>query len=140
MATEMQITCRCCECPAPAQPDGVLLCPDCRRDPAGELARARALADAALHALDAAHEDLPFADEPRLLAVWSAWRAAHQAGAVTLAAFDRRYQATVALGGPLANTLLLWTAYREAKAWLARVEDEFTALADAQEEAHDHAA
>ncbi len=117
------ITCRCCESPAPAQPDAVLLCATCRRDPAQIRAHADALVAAAYEQAYQVLGCLTVAELQRLIVLLRTKTTTDDP-----AGFARRYAKTIAQGDALANYLVVKDAADQARAWRATVMAELDAL------------
>ncbi len=128
----MRITCRMCGMKAPAQPDAVLLCEQCREQAwvlQHEAATMRQTAcDQQIALLDTV-------DVPVLQRMGHLLAARRQArgDAAAWAAFLRRYHRTLALDDSFGCVLRRWDALDRIRTAMAQAQQEFAVLADSEE-------
>lgn len=127
------ITCRVCESPAPAQPDGVLLCPVCRAQAAALRPTIPELRDRAIAAYADAVIALTPGDLARYRHLIRAQIDAQRAGGAALATFQRRLAATRHTGDALAGVVVLSAESTRVTRWAMYALAELDALMDVEE-------
>lgn len=133
----MEITCRVCGDAAPAQRDGVLLCPACRADPDATRALITRTVESAYKAVDTISNLMDLPMWRRLQALERAEIEANRVGGEMRLRFLRRRDATIAEGGPLAKYLNQRASYTATREWASLATRELDELAEqAVEVAH----
>lgn len=121
------ITCRVCDQRTQAHDDAVLLCARCRAQPDRAARHVDTVLAGAERHVERLYDVMTVDTSRRLLAVLKARQAARADG--TLAAFQRRYAATLAQGDALADILAGLEALDQARTWAARAHEELRAAA-----------
>jgi hypothetical protein len=122
------ITCRVCEAKSRPFDDAVLLCRECRSQAYLLPVQVRATLATSEERLLALFQALTLPDVQRTKVINEARWDAECSG--TLAAWERRVQATIRQGGPLAEYLEARLSYLRVKAWHDTALEELAAYAD----------
>ena len=122
------ITCRVCDLQAPAHDDAILLCDHCRADVEATRAHLERVVTKAARRMAEKLEQASTADTRRYYALRVARNEARRLG--TLPAFERRYQATLAVGDALSDLLDAESTLLRLREWSERAAMELDALAE----------
>jgi len=119
------ITCRVCQLPAPAHDDAILICDECRNADASRSHIDRVLRDAERR-MARLLEEASTTDTRRYYALRVARNEARRLG--MMPAYERRYQATLAVGDALSDLLDAESTLLRLRAWAERAAMELDAL------------